>query len=104
MPWIHPGDLCNIYLKVLADESLSGAFNAVAPQHITQKEFMQHLSGVLGKRYFHPPVPAFFLRLVLGQMAGVVLYGSRISPEKIMSAGYTFKNPDLKETLARILT
>ena len=103
MPWIHPEDLCNIYLKALSDKSLSGVYNAVAPQHVTQKEFMQHLAGVLRKRYFHPPVPAFFLRLVFGQMAGVVLNGSRISPEKILSAGYTFKNPDLKETLARIL-
>jgi uncharacterized protein len=103
MPWIHIGDLCNIYLKAIQDERMEGACNAVAPQHITQKEFMRILARVMKKRFFHPPIPAIILKAALGEMSDVVLTGSRISADKIMNSGYSFIFPELEATLENIL-
>ena len=47
MPWIHINDLCNIYLKAIEDSEIRGAYNAVAPQHVTHKDFMHILAKVM---------------------------------------------------------
>ncbi len=99
MPWIHIEDLVNIYLKAVRDENMHGAYNAVAPQHVSQKEFMKNLAAAMHKPFFQLPVPSFFLRLILGEMADVVLKGSRVSGEKIQNAGYIFKYPELNSAL-----
>lgn len=103
MPWIHISDLCNIYLKALEDSSMTGAYNAVAPEHITHREFMSALASAMGKRGFYPPVPAFLLRAVLGQMADVVVKGSRVSSGKIMSEGFSFRYPGINGALENIM-
>ncbi len=103
MPWIHIEDLCNIYLKAIRDEKMEGAYNAVSPQHVMQKEFMRSLAQIMNKPFFHPWVPSFILRMVLGQMSDVVLKGSRVSSEKILHTGFQFKNKDLKEALNKAI-
>ena len=103
MPWIHIEDLCNIYLKAIEDDSMSGSYNAVSPQHVTQSEFMRTLAQTMKKRFFHPPVPALILNIILGKMSVVALKGSRISPEKLTSAGFSFKFSRLDEALGKIL-
>jgi uncharacterized protein len=103
MPWIHIKDLCGIYLKAIKDENIKGAYNAVSPQHVTQWEFMKQLASALKKPFFHPRVPQFLLRIALGEMADIVLNGSRISCEKTERAGFSFQFRDLKEALENIL-
>ncbi len=102
MPWIHIKDLAGIYLKAIKDEGMNGVYNGVSPQHITHSEFIQSLSGVIRKPVLPLPVPAFVLRLMYGEMADIVLKGSRISSEKIRNAGYSFEFPDLEESLQNI--
>jgi len=104
MPWIHIEDLCNIYLKTIRDSGMEGAYNAVSPQHTTQLEFMRTLAGVMKSTFFHPPVPSVILKIALGEMSSVVLKGSRVSGQKIISAGYTFLFPDLEMALQNILS
>jgi len=71
----------------------------VAPDHKTNKEFMQTLARVYDKPFFFPEIPAFVLRILYGEMSGILLNGSRISSEKIMSSGYSFLFPDLEGAL-----
>jgi hypothetical protein len=99
LPWIHIEDLCNIYTRAIEDKTLTGAFNAVAPDHKTNKEFIRTLARVLDKPFFFPDIPAFVLRILYGQMSGILLNGSRISCEKIMASGYSFLFPDLEGAL-----
>jgi hypothetical protein len=99
MPWIHITDLCNIYLKAIEDQNMNGAYNAVSPQHATHKTFIKTLAQVMGKPVFPVPVPGFILRAALGEMSDVVLKGSRVSSEKITSAGYVFLNSELAAAL-----
>lgn len=103
VPWIHIEDLCRIYLKAIQDESMNGAYNAVAPQYIRQSEFMKILAQVMNKYFFHLPVPAILLRTALGEMSDVVLKGSRVSSGKIINAGFQFKHDTLQDALVKAI-
>jgi uncharacterized protein len=102
LPWIHIEDLCNIYIKAIEDISLKGAYNAVAPEHVTNREFMLTLAKVLGKPFFFPAVPSFAMKILFGKMSGILLNGSRVSADKIISAGYNFEFPDLENALKNL--
>lgn len=104
VPWIHIEDLCNIYYKVLSDETIEGPYNAVAPEYVTQEIFMSTLANALRKRYFNPRIPAALLRLILGQMADIILTGSRISARRISGTGYMFNYPYLRDALSGLLS
>ena len=99
LPWIHIDDLCDIYVRAIEDAKMTGAFNAVAPQHVSNREFMRTLAQVMGKPFFFPAIPSVVLKLLYGKMSDILLYGSRISAEKIISAGYEFKFPGLANAL-----
>jgi uncharacterized protein (TIGR01777 family) len=103
VPWVHIDDLCNIYLKAVGDLSMSGAYNAVAPEHVTNREFMKTVSTVLGKPFFLPAIPSFMFRILFGEMSTILLNGSRVSPEKIISSGYSFDYPGLRNALLSLL-
>jgi uncharacterized protein (TIGR01777 family) len=102
IPWIHIDDLCNIYIKAIEDINMNGAYNAVAPDVKTNKEFMRTLADTLHKPFTFPNVPKFVLKLILGERAKAILEGSRVSPEKIISAGFKFKFPDLASALKNL--
>lgn len=102
-PWIHMYDLCNIYLKALKDEHMSGAYNAVAPEHINHDDFVKTMAEVMDKPVFLPRVPGWILRSVIGEMSDIVLKGSRLSSEKIIKAGYNFRFEKLDEALKNII-
>jgi uncharacterized protein len=102
-PWIHIDDLCSIYAKAVEDERMEGAYNAAAPGHVTNKEFMRTLARVLNKPMWLPPVPGFLLKLFLGEVGDVSLKGSRVSSEKILETGFRFRFPRLEEALTGML-
>jgi len=103
MPWIHIADICAMYEFALKNPQMSGAYNAVSPQHTTNKNLTQKIAEVLKKPMFMPNVPGFILKLIFGELSVAVLEGSRASAEKIQKAGFTFMFPDLKEALKNLL-
>lgn len=103
IPWIHIEDLCNIYLKAVTDKNMNGVYNAVAPEHISNREFTQILAGMLKKPIILPNLQAFVLKVILGEMAKIVLEGSRISSKKIANLGFHFKYPTLNSALKQII-
>jgi uncharacterized protein len=102
LPWIHIDDLCNIYIKAIEDKSLKGTYNAVSPEHITNKSLMRALAKVLRKPFCFPAVPSFIMKILFGKMSGILLNGSRVSADKIISAGYNFEFPDLESALKNL--
>ncbi len=54
MPWIHIDDICNIYLKAIEDSNMTGAYNAVAPEHISNREFTRILAKVNENAFLFP--------------------------------------------------
>jgi uncharacterized protein (TIGR01777 family) len=101
--WIHIDDHCGIIIKALEDTSMKGAYNSVAPNPVTNEQFTKEMAAALHRPIILPHAPAFILRIVFGEMADVVLYGIRISSEKIIRAGYTFKFPNLREAFEDLL-
>ena len=99
MPWIHISDLCNIYLSALNSDKMKGAYNAAAPQHITFREFMKILASTMDKKGIYIPVPSFLLKTALGEMADILLKGSRISSQKILETGCQFTFDNLNKAL-----
>lgn len=102
--WIHIDDLCRMFIFAMENDEISGPFNAVAPDPVTNKVFTKALAQALHKPCFLPAVPGFLLRLALGQLASVVLGGSRVSSEKIESQGFQFEYADINKTLADLLS
>jgi NAD dependent epimerase/dehydratase family enzyme len=70
---------------------MKGSYNAVAPSHSTNDLFTITLAQVLQKRLCLPNVPAFLMKLILGEMSDMILEGSRVSSNKIIKAGFNFK-------------
>jgi uncharacterized protein (TIGR01777 family) len=104
MPWIHIDDVCQMYLWAIENTSAGGAYNAVAPEHITNRDFMKKIAGQLKKPFFFPAVPAFVIKLIFGEMGSLVLEGSRASAEKLMKEGFSFQFPQLNEALKNVLS
>ncbi len=103
MPWIHIDDICKIYIKAIEDTKMKGAYNAAAPEQVTNEYFMKTLARVLGKPFLAPRVPAFVLKTLYGQMAELILKGSRVSTKKIESAGYEFQITGLEDALKDLI-
>lgn len=104
IPWIHIDDLCDIYIKAIEDAEMAGAYNAVAPDHKTNKDFTEILARVLKKPFWFPNVPTLLLKIIYGKMSQILLYGSRVSSEKIINSGYKFKFTNLESALVDLLT
>lgn len=104
MPWIHIDDLCALFLKAVEDKNMNGAYNAIAEQHVTNKEFVKTIGKILHRTVFMPAVPKLILKIMLGEMSGIVTEGSRVSNEKILKAGFVFQHNQLENALKNLLT
>jgi uncharacterized protein (TIGR01777 family) len=103
MPWIHIDDLCQIYLKAILDSTMQGPFNAAVNDKTTNTIFSETLAKVFGYSIWLPNVPSFVLRLVLGEMAQLVLKGRRVASDKIEKTGFQFQYTDLEKALRNCL-
>ncbi len=99
LPWRHIDDLCGIYIKAIEDNKMDGSYNAVTPDHKTNKEFIHTLAYVLKKPFWFPNVPAIVIKLIFGKMSEIFLKGSRVSANKIKATGYNFLFPELEKAL-----
>lgn len=103
MPWIAINDLCNIYALAIENKNMHGAYNAVTESYVTNKEFTQTIAQVLRKKIWLPNVPTFILRIAFGEMADIILKGSRIKPQRLIDLNYKFKYTSLNEALKKLL-
>jgi uncharacterized protein (TIGR01777 family) len=101
-PWIHIEDAVEIIELALQNPQWRGPVNAVSPGHVTQREFQQALAQVL-----HRPlwlrVPAWPLRLLLGEMAQLLVDGQHVVPRQCMDRGYRFRFTRLRGALENLL-
>jgi uncharacterized protein len=91
MSWIHIDDLCRMYIKAAEDENMSGIFNAVAPNPVSNSEVTKKIAVRLHKLLILPNIPAFVLTLVFGEMAGMLISDQNVSCKKIQTSGFDFK-------------
>jgi uncharacterized protein (TIGR01777 family) len=104
MPWIHVDDLCRIYLKALTNTNMSGAYNAAINDGTTNAVFSKTLANFYGYAMWLPNVPAFLIKIALGEMSKLVLTGRRVSSDKISKTGFEFKFKNLEQALRTCLS
>lgn len=102
MSWIHVNDLSAIFLKAVQDESMKGSYNAVAPNPVTNKDFMRTLAKVMHRPLLPLPVPSFILKLILGEKSKIILDSQRASCKKLQGAGFNFQFEHVLEALRTI--
>jgi uncharacterized protein (TIGR01777 family) len=97
--WIHIEDWVGLVRWALATASVSGPLNVTAPYPVINKDLATALGRVLNRPAV-VPVPAFALRLLLGEVAdAAILGGQRVMPAKALSQGFSFKYPTIEEAL-----
>ncbi|UCS94919.1 TIGR01777 family oxidoreductase [Echinicola marina] len=99
MSWIHIQDLVDMFSYALEHKNLKGPYNAVSPLPVSNKVLTQQAAKLSGKPFVSLPAPGFLLKIVLGEMAGMILGGNRISSDKMISAGYKFKFTEIAHAL-----
>lgn len=101
--WIYIDDLCRLLLFAIEHENISGIYNAVAPQPVTNKELALTLAKNIRGNFFIPVhVPAFALKLALGELSVEVLKSTTVSSEKIIKAGFSFLYPSINTALENL--
>jgi len=103
MPWVHIDDLCRAYINCIFNEIPAGTYNICAPDMPNNSEFTQKIAKVLDKSLWAPKVPAFALKLLFGEMAQIVLEGSRVDGTKFIENGGKYEFNDLDTALKDLL-
>jgi uncharacterized protein (TIGR01777 family) len=101
MSWIHLDDLAALFQFALTNP-VSGAVNGVAPNPVTNADFTRTLAAAVHRPAIFP-MPAVALRLLFGEMGGILLASQRVAPKAAESAGFKFRFPELAPALADAL-
>ena len=102
--WIHLADLVQMFVAAVENEKLSGIFNAVAPNAVTNGEFMRELRRAL-HRPWSPPAPEFAVKLgarLMGSEPSLALVSQRCEPKRFREMGFQFQFSELRGALAEL--
>jgi uncharacterized protein (TIGR01777 family) len=99
--WIHRDDWVAMVSWALTTSGVAGPLNVTAPNPVRNGDLARTLGRVL-KRPALLPVPAIALRVVVGEMAGELVTGQRVLPEKARAGGFAFQYPELESALRQI--
>jgi uncharacterized protein (TIGR01777 family) len=102
IPWIHLDDLVQIFLHVVENSTLSGAFNACAPNPVTNETLTKAVARNVHRPVWPFSVPEAIMKLILGEMSQVVLMSNNTSVEKLIKTGFFFKFTQLEDALKEI--
>lgn len=102
MPWIAVDDWVGLTSRLITHADARGPVNLCAPTPVTNVEFTRALGAVL-RRPTIMAVPAFALKLALGELSDVLLTGQRAVPQKALALGYVFRHPTLEPALRAVL-
>ena len=100
--WIHLEDLLAAVCFLLDRQSAEGAYNFTAPEAVRNRE----LAATLGKVLHRPaiiPVPAFMLKIAMGEFSQTLLASQRVVPENLIHEGFSFRFPTLAAALGDLV-
>jgi uncharacterized protein (TIGR01777 family) len=103
MSWIDVQDLVRAVLHIVHSDVLHGPVNMVGPKPVKNAEFTQTLASVLHRPAIFP-MPAFAVKLALGEMGETVLLGSQqVEPAQLVNSGFRFRFETLRDSLEHAL-
>lgn len=98
--WIHLEDMVQLYVHAVESQEMSGVYNAVAPYPVNNRTLTVSLAkSKHGNAFITMRVPAFFLKLALGEMSMEILKSATVSSSKLSSAGFKFAYPTIDEAM-----
>ena len=97
--WIHRDDVAGLIRWALRETRVKGVVNATAPSPVTMREFARALGGAL-HRPAVLPVPGVAIRLLMGEVAELLLSGQRVLPDAATRFGFQFAYPLLADALS----
>ena len=101
--WVHIDDVCRLFLFAIEHENMHGIYNAVANETVSNKAFTLVLARkILGKNFIPVYVPAFALKLIMGEMSIEVLKSATVSNKKIYNTGFRFLYPSVEAALENL--
>jgi uncharacterized protein len=101
--WIHIDDLVRLYIAAIEDQNMNGAYNAVAPDPVSNKKLTLQLARIQKGNFFIPVhVPSFVLKMVIGEMSIEVLKSTTVSCDKIHYCGFVFLYPSIEAALQQL--
>ena len=96
-------DAVGVIEFVLGNSGVAGPVNVVCPQPVTNYDYTKALGKVLHRPTIFP-VPGFAARLAFGEMAdALLLSSSRVVPDRLLAAGYQFRDPTVEAALRSAL-
>lgn len=102
MSWIHRDDWIRITQTMMTDTSMRGAYNATAPNPVTNAEFTEVLARLV-RRPALLPMPAWLLKSLLGEMSELVLGSQRVLPQRLLEQGFQFQYAELENAVQQAL-
>lgn len=102
LAWIHLDDEVAAIRFLLENQNANGPFNLTSPVPISSGQFMRGVAKALHRPYWLR-VPAFALRLILGEMATLVLDGVYVQPARLQGLGFSFRFGDVEAALGDLL-
>ncbi len=102
-PWVHCDDLVRAFVHALGTPSMQGAYHVAAAEQPTQRDFLRGVAHAMHRPLLPVPVPAWIVRMLLGERAAVVLEGGRVSSERLRATGFRHRFDALAPALADLL-
>ena len=100
-PFIHINDLTQAFTQAIEVEKYKGAFNLVAPQHITNREFTKSFAHAL-KRSSFLSVPSVILKLIFGERAELLIDSPIVIPKRLIDHEFDYQFPTIDSALSEI--
>ncbi|WP_204141512.1 TIGR01777 family oxidoreductase [Halomicronema sp. CCY15110] len=100
--WVHREDLVAILMRALTDESMSGVYNATAPNPVRMGQACEALGQALNRPSWLP-VPDFVIEAMLGDGAVVVLEGQQVLPKHLQAAGFEYQYPTVGQAMQAVV-
>jgi uncharacterized protein len=100
--WIHIDDLVHLYIEAIESDKWNGVYNAVSPNPVSNRQLIKEIARQTKKFYVVAKVPAFVLKVVLGEMSIEVLKSTTVSSEKIQKERFQFLFPTIQNAIKNL--
>lgn len=99
--WIHAKDY-NRAIEFIIQQNASGIFNLVAPHAVKNIDLVKTICRLSKQRCICFPIPAFMLKLILGEQANLLLNSNKVYPKKLLDAGFIFSFNSIEQAIEEL--